>query len=80
VPAESVHKLCGDHHEHMYSALRISTPFVQSMSLAWGTENDLLITLTSTNCIGARRRGWGVSGAVKGTTIQHSHSVRMASS
>lgn len=49
---ERTHKLCGDHLEHVYAALRITTHGVQCTALQWGTDPDVLIASTSSNCIG----------------------------
>ena len=53
---ERVHKLCGDHCEHAYTALRITTHGTSCTALLWGAEPDVLIASTATNAIGAERR------------------------
>jgi phage-related baseplate assembly protein len=55
--AERVHKLAGDHLEHAYEALRLTTHGAVCDALAFSPDDaDLLVASTTGNCIGAARR------------------------
>jgi hypothetical protein len=50
---ERVFKLAGDHCEHAYAALRVTTHGQCAAQLLWGAEPDTLLASTSSNAIGA---------------------------